>query len=66
MTKQEVKNKNGLKYNPAIFSDRELAFSFAHGSVKPHRVILGENGKYWVVCPADAERLQKAGYEYAK
>jgi hypothetical protein len=27
-------------------------------------VMLGE-GAFWVVCPADAARLEKAGFEYA-
>ena len=33
------------------------------------RIVLGDhdenggNGKYWVVCPSDAARLEKAGYE---
>jgi hypothetical protein len=32
-------------------------------SVKPHRIVLGEHSTYWLVSPADAERLQRAGYE---
>ena len=34
-------------------------------STKPSRVILGEDLFFWVVTPADAERLIRAGYEVA-
>gem|GEM_PF-1811588 len=32
-------------------------------STKPMRIILGDYPEYWVVGPADAERLLRAGYE---
>ena len=34
-------------------------------SMKPMRVVLGDCPEYWLVTPADAERLVRAGYEYA-
>ena len=55
-----------LRYSPEKYSTRELAFSSLKHCVKPMRVILGDDMKFWVVCPADAEKLHKAGYEYAK
>ena len=54
------------KNKPAEFNSRKLAFSSLDHYVKPARVMLGDNGKYWVVSPADAARLEKAGYEYAE
>lgn len=47
------------------FSSLGAAKRWASGCNKMHLVILGDNEKYWVVTPADAERLVKAGYEYA-
>jgi hypothetical protein len=37
---------------------------FEH-SVKPTRIILGDHPWFWVVSPADAERLMNAGYDLA-
>ena len=66
MNAKQIKESNNLKHEPGIFNSRELAFSSLKHYVKSHRVILGENEKYWVVCPADAARLEKNGYEYAE
>lgn len=55
----------------ACFRDPRNAFSFADGCCKPHCMVLGdidedgENGQFWVVLPADAQRLVRAGYELA-
>lgn len=49
----------------ARFLSRKHAFSFANNSYKPLRVILGDDDRFWVVTPAYAECLCKAGYEYA-
>jgi len=46
------------------FNNERYAENFAYGAVKPMRIILGDDGKYWVVTPADAERLYRAGYSY--
>lgn len=58
-----------VKNRIAVFHNLELANSYADRCVKPHWVVLGghdeagENGEYWVVTPADAQRLERAGYE---
>jgi hypothetical protein len=54
------------KYQPFKFISRELAFAFANRSDKFTAVMLGDDSRYWVVCPADASRLERAGYEWAK
>jgi hypothetical protein len=54
-----------IKARAARFIDRQLAFEHAATTVKPHRVMLGDDGRYWVVTPADAARLERMGYEYA-
>lgn len=58
-----------VKGHIAVFCNPELANSYANRCVKPHWIVLGdhdedgENGQYWVVTPADAQRLVRAGYE---
>lgn len=52
-----------LKYQPDKFRSRELAFSCA--TRRGWCVMLGDDGRYWVVCLADAARLEAAGYEWA-
>ena len=48
------------------FHSRTRAFSFClDRCVLPMRVILGDDAMFWVVTPADAERLLRAGYEIA-
>lgn len=56
---------NGLKNQPVRFVNRELAIYHAATCIKPQRVMLGDDGRYWIVCPADASRLEDMGYEYA-
>lgn len=41
------------------------ARSAASHGVKPLRVMLGDDERFWVVTPADAQRLERMGYEYA-
>ena len=60
------KQMMNLRYEPSKYSRRELAFNSLKHCVKPHRVMLGCDNKYWVVCPADAARLERLGYEYAE
>lgn len=56
-----------VKGHVATFRNLSLAQSYADRCVKPHWIVLGdndgENGEYWVVTPADAQRLEHAGYE---
>lgn len=51
-----------------VLSYRSLATAnavrFEH-CVKPVRIILGDHPWYWVVSPADAERLMAEGYDSA-
>lgn len=56
----------GLKNEVAVLSTQRSAYSFASKCVKPHVVILGDNGKFWVVSFADGQRLSKLNYELAK
>jgi hypothetical protein len=44
----------------SLSSARNAAYVTA---VTNRRVVMGEEGWYWVVSPADAERLVQAGYE---
>ena len=47
------------------FNKMRNAISFQKHAVKPLWIILGDDEKYWVVIPALANALNKAGYEYA-
>jgi len=56
--------------NPVYrFHTRRVAESFRAHSVRPMWLMLGdhegEDGVYLVACPADCQRLARAGYEYA-
>jgi hypothetical protein len=61
----EIKKTYNLKYKPARFINRSSAFSFSQRTTKISLVMLGTDGRFWVVCPADASRLFKNGVEYA-
>jgi hypothetical protein len=56
---------NGMPVYGFSFRSLDLAQSFALSCETPYRVILGDHPCVWVVSPADAERLVKAGYDYA-
>lgn len=60
-----TKTAYGLKYEPAKYRDRALAFASLRHAAKPMRVMLGDDQRFWVVCPADAARLERQGIEYA-
>ena len=45
------------------FNSESLARSFRNRTVKMSVIILGDDGKYWVVTMAESVRLWKAGYE---
>ena len=53
----------GLKHRPVVVRNEEAAFSIAERT-RAGTVMLGEDA-FWVVCLADAARLEKAGFEYA-
>ena len=46
------------------FNTEERAMKFAYErSLKPQRIILGDDGLFWVVRPVDGEKLVSTGYE---
>jgi hypothetical protein len=57
------------RHSFAEFRSLDLARSYAARCTKLHFVVQGdidddgENGRYWVVLPADGARLEAAGYE---
>jgi len=53
----------GLRYRPVVIRAQASAFAIA-ARCKGHAVMLGE-GAFWVVCLADAARLDAAGYGFA-
>lgn len=52
-----------LKYRPIVVRSESTAWTVAN-TTRASTVMLGD-GAYWVVCLADAARLEQAGYEYA-
>lgn len=56
-----------VKSHIAAFRSLELANIYADRCVKTHWIVMGDNdgesGEYWVTTPADAQRLERAGYE---
>lgn len=60
-----LKEKLGLKRRPELFSNLSRAKSWANNAKKLHIVVLGCDGRFWVVCGADANKLNKLGYEFA-
>ena len=52
-----------LKHLPVVVRDQARAFRIA-ANTKAGAMMLGE-GAFWVVCMADAARLEQAGYEWA-
>ena len=68
-TKKNLQATLGLRYEPIAFSSLERAQSYAAQCAKPMWVVLGDRdgdeATAWVVCPADAAKLERAGYELA-
>lgn len=60
---EAAKKALGLKRTPVVFRDGDLAKRCAARG-RAETVMLGD-GAFWIVCLADAERLNNAGYEYA-
>jgi hypothetical protein len=59
----QAQNALHLKYLPVVIRNEAIAFDIA-ARTKAGAVMLGE-GAFWVVCVADAARLEQAGYEWA-
>ena len=53
------------KNAPVKFSSLALAQGFAEKAVKSMAVMMGDDNKFWVVTMADAQRLERVGYEWA-
>lgn len=52
--------------NPYKFKSLANALSFCYEHcVRPMRVVMGDDEMFWVVTPADAETLRRAGLELA-
>lgn len=49
----------------ARFTDRTSAMHYAAKCIKPMRIILGTDGRFWIVNPKVANQLEAQGYEYA-
>jgi len=54
----------GLRHEPEYFRNLGNARSYAARG-KCSVVMLGDDERFWVVCLADAARLERAGLEWA-
>ena len=61
-----LKSTLGLRNSIDQFSTFEGANRWANNCIKLHVVMLGDNGKFWVACFTDAQKLSKMGYEIAR
>ena len=61
----KIRDVLGLRYEPDRYSSLSNARSAVSHALKPQRIMLGDDGTFWVVCTADAAKLEKVGYEYA-
>jgi hypothetical protein len=61
-----MKHTLNTRYNPTVLSTIEAAVRFVNRCEKLHMIVMGDNCKFWVCTPADAQKLVKSGYEYAK
>jgi len=53
-----------LRYTPAVYASLDLARQSTAHAAQSQAVMLGE-GAFWVVCMADAAKLEAAGFEWA-
>jgi len=60
-----IKIKLNLRHEPIAFNSPERAKGFAGRCDCAMWVVLGDCPTAWVVCPADAAKLERAGYEIA-
>jgi len=67
---QEVAHKNNRKKHRRLKMDQFIKETSARGyssrTVKASAIVLGDNGKYWVVTLAKMEQLLKEGFEVIK
>jgi hypothetical protein len=64
MTAQQLLNSpSSIKRYAKLENARNVAYN---RSVKPQSILMGDDGRYWVVSRAAGETLNKAGYEYVK
>ena len=61
----DAKTYEEIKKRAARFIDRDLALRCAARGPKRSAVMLGDDGRYWVVTPADASRMERMGFEWA-
>lgn len=52
------------KSAPIKFVSLASAQRFVDHAIKAMAVMMGDDGKFWVVTMADAQRLEKVGYEW--
>jgi hypothetical protein len=57
---------NGKTIRYSEYKSRRTANVALDNAIGYQRLMLGDNGAYWIVKPADADRLERAGYEYAR
>jgi len=70
-TTKDLQRTLDLRHEPIAFGSLERARSYAARCEKPMWVVLGDiedtgAAVVWVVCPADAAKLERAGYEIAR
>ena len=53
------------KNAPIKFTSLANANNFVNNAIKAMAVMMGDDNRFWVVTMADAQRLEKAGYEWA-
>ena len=62
---KNLKTALKLRRNINQFSTFAAASRLATNCIKLHLIMQGDHGKFWVVCFADAQKLEKAGYKLA-
>jgi hypothetical protein len=61
-----MKTTTGREIRIKRFVSRETAFNSLENCEKASAVMLGDDERYWVVTMADAARLERMGYEWAR
>jgi hypothetical protein len=65
MTTTTTKTLEQIRREASRFTRRDLAFAFARHATKAMGVMLGDDGRFWVTTPANCQRLERMGYEWA-